>query len=156
MVYRQTRIGLRGRPFQMFKLRSMQSDAEADGTPRWAAENDSRVTRVGRLIRNTRLDELPQLVNVLRGEMSLIGPRPERPHFVATLSRELPGYVLRHAFKPGITGWAQVRYQYTASTAQAARKLDYDLYYVTHRNLLLDLRILLETVWVVLTARGAR
>ncbi len=156
VLYRQTRIGLGGRPFQMLKFRSMRIDAESDGVPRWAAEDDPRVTRVGRVLRQTRIDELPQLWNVLKGEMTLIGPRPERPAFVDTLSREIPGYTLRHAVKPGLTGWAQVRYPYAASTAEAARKLEYDLYYLSHRSVVLDLRILVETVGVVLSGAGAR
>jgi exopolysaccharide biosynthesis polyprenyl glycosylphosphotransferase len=156
VLYRQTRTGLDGSLFQMLKFRSMHCDAESDGMPQWAAEDDPRVTRVGRMIRATRLDELPQIINVLRGEMSLVGPRPERPYFVEALSRDIPHYAHRHTVKPGITGWAQVRYRYAASMVEAARKLDFDLYYVRHRSLILDLRILLETVPVVLTADGAR
>mgnify|MGYP000908916128 CR=1 FL=1 len=156
VLFRQTRVGYRGTPFLLVKFRSMHVDAEADGVPRWAEENDPRVTRVGRIIRLTRVDELPQLWNVLRGEMSLIGPRPERPAFVERLSRELPGYRLRHAVKPGVTGLAQVCAGYAASLDAAARKLDYDLHYVANRSLRLDLRILAATVWVVLTAQGAR
>ena len=156
ILFRQVRTGLRGAPFRMLKFRSMRCDAESDGTPRWADEDDPRITRVGRFIRMTRIDEIPQLINVLQGEMSVVGPRPERPQFVETLSHEIPLYTLRHTVKPGITGWAQVRYHYAASVAQAARKLDYDLYYVRNRSLFLDLRILLETVPVVLTAQGAR
>lgn len=134
----------------------MRRDAESGGNPRWAARDDPRITRVGQIIRKTHLDELPQLANVLKGEMSLVGPRPERPHFVRMLSREIPLYALRHIVKPGITGWAQVRYRYAASMSEAAQKFDFDLYYVRHRSLLLDLRILLETVRVVLTLDGAR
>jgi exopolysaccharide biosynthesis polyprenyl glycosylphosphotransferase len=156
IFYRQTRTGLGGAPFRMLKFRSMRWDAESDGTPRWADLDDPRITRVGRIIRMTRIDEVPQLFNVLKGEMSLVGPRPERPQFVAILSQEIPLYTVRHTVKPGITGWAQVRYHYAASLAQAARKLDYDLYYVKNRSLLFDLRILLETVRVVLAAQGAR
>ncbi len=156
ILFRQTRTGLRGAPFRMLKFRSMRCDAESDGTPRWADESDPRITRVGRVIRTMRVDEVPQLFNVLKGEMSLVGPRPERPQFVETLSQQIPLYTLRHTVKPGITGWAQVRYRYAASVAEAARKLDYDLYYVEHRSLLFDLRILLETARVVLTAQGAR
>lgn len=156
VLYRQTRTGLGGAPFQMLKFRSMRLNAEPDGIPRWAAEDDPRVTRVGRFMRMTRIDELPQLVNVLKGEMSLIGPRPERPMLVQTLSRSIPLYALRHTVKPGITGWAQVRYRYAASTAEAARKLEYDLFYVKNRSFLLDLRILLETVRVVFQGEGAR
>lgn len=156
VLYRQTRTGLGGKPFQMLKFRSMRCDAEADGHPRWAAKDDPRITRVGRFIRRTHLDESPQLFNVLCGDMSPVGPRPERPHFVDQLSREIPGYSVRHTVKPGITGWAQVRFRYGASVEEATRKLDFDLYYVRHRSLWLDLRILVETVRVVLTADGAR
>jgi lipopolysaccharide/colanic/teichoic acid biosynthesis glycosyltransferase len=156
VLYRQTRIGLNGRPFQMLKLRSMRSDAEADGVARWAGEADPRITRVGRLLRRTRIDELPQLWNVLRGDMRVIGPRPERPAFVDSLSRQIRHYHLRHCVKPGITGWAQVRDGYAASVAAAARKLEHDLYYVRNQCLRLDLRILLETVAVVLGGSGGR
>jgi lipopolysaccharide/colanic/teichoic acid biosynthesis glycosyltransferase len=156
VIFRQTRVGLNGEHFQMFKLRTMCSDAEVDGIARWAAERDPRITRIGRILRRTRIDELPQLVNVLRGEMSIVGPRPERPEFVHMLISEIPRYENRLAVKPGITGWAQVRYPYAASTAQAAQKLQYDLFYIGNRSLRLDLRILLETVAVVLLAEGAR
>jgi exopolysaccharide biosynthesis polyprenyl glycosylphosphotransferase len=156
VLYRQTRTGLGGAPFQMLKFRSMRLNAEPDGIPRWAAEDDPRVTRIGRFMRRTKIDELPQLVNVLKGEMSLIGPRPERPMLVQTLSRSIPFYTLRHTVKPGITGWAQVRYRYAASIAEAAQKLEYDLFYVKNRSFLLDLRILLETVRVVFQGQGAR
>lgn len=156
VLYRQTRIGLRGRTFEMFKFRSMRVDAEASGIALWASENDPRVTRVGRFIRRTRIDELPQLVNVLIDDMRLVGPRPERPAFVRALTAELPLYARRNLLKPGITGWAQVRYRYAASVAEAARKLEYDLYYVERRSPALDLRILLETAWIVVTMRGAR
>lgn len=156
IVYRQTRVGQDGAPFRMLKFRSMRVDAEADGTPRWADANDARVTRVGRFIRRMRIDELPQLLNVLRGEMSLIGPRPERPAFVDTLSRELPNYAIRHRVRPGITGLAQVRYRYAASIDDAARKLEYDIEYVANRSAWLDLRILVATVGVVLLGIGAR
>lgn len=155
ILYHQVRIGLHGRPFMILKLRSMRQDAEADGRPRFAARQDDRITRVGRFIRRTRIDELPQLINVMRGEMHLIGPRPERPDFVAELSRELPGYGARHSVKPGITGLAQVQVGYTDDTAGAAAKLRCDLDYVHHRSLLLDLAILGLTVQVVLTGRGA-
>lgn len=134
----------------------MRRDAEPSGIPCWAATHDPRVTRIGRFIRRTHIDETLQFFNVLKGEMSLVGPRPERAFFVEKLSREIPLYTLRHTVKPGITGWAQVRYPYAASTEQAARKLEYDLYYLAHRGFLLDLRILLETVRVVVTAEGAR
>ena len=156
VLYRQTRIGRGGMPFQMLKFRSMRIDAEGDGIPRWATEDDPRVTRVGHILRKTRIDELPQLWNVFKGDMRMIGPRPERPVFVDTLSRQIPSYPLRHAVKPGLTGWAQVRYPYAASTSEAARKLEYDLYYLSHRSAWLDVRILIETVGVVLSGAGAR
>jgi lipopolysaccharide/colanic/teichoic acid biosynthesis glycosyltransferase len=155
VLYRQERVGLGGRHFTLLKFRSMRPDAEQRG-PVWAASGDPRVTRVGGIIRLVRIDELPQLLNILRGEMSFIGPRPERPHFVAQLERELPFYADRLLVKPGLTGWAQVNYPYGASVEDARAKLSYDLYYVKHRSLLLDLLILLGTVRVVLFQRGAR
>jgi exopolysaccharide biosynthesis polyprenyl glycosylphosphotransferase len=154
-LYRQERVGLHGRPFTVLKFRSMCTEAEALG-PVWAALRDPRVTRVGSFIRLTRIDELPQLLNVLRGEMSFIGPRPERPHFVEQLERALPFYRDRALVKPGLTGWAQVNHPYGASVEDARAKLSYDLYYVKHRSLLLDLLILVATVRVVLFQRGAR
>jgi sugar transferase (PEP-CTERM system associated) len=156
IIYRQERIGRRGKKFTLLKFRSMMLDAERDGKPAWAAVNDARVTRVGRFLRRTRIDELPQLINVLRGEMSVVGPRPERPEFVAMLSERIPFYAIRHAVKPGITGWAQVRYSYVASVEDTAKKLEYDLYYVKNHSFLLDTLILLETVRVVLLGEGAR
>lgn len=153
IFYSQTRVGLGGRPFRLFKFRSMRQDAERDGA-RWAQAGDARVTRVGRIMRLTRIDELPQLWNVLKGEMTLVGPRPERPEFTAILEREIPHYAKRHTVKPGLTGWAQVRYHYTSSVADTARKLEYDLYYLKHASPALDLRILLETVRVVLRKAG--
>jgi sugar transferase (PEP-CTERM system associated) len=156
VLYRQERVGAGGRPFVMLKFRSMTQDAERDGEARWAAENDLRVSRVGRFIRQARIDELPQLVNVLKGEMSLIGPRPERPQFVRTLVENVPFYGVRHAVKPGLTGWAQTRLNYGASMDDSVKKLEYDLYYVKNHTLLLDMRILLDTVVVVLSGRGAR
>jgi lipopolysaccharide/colanic/teichoic acid biosynthesis glycosyltransferase len=155
VLYWQERVGLHGRTFTLLKFRSMRTDAEARG-PVWAAQRDPRVTRVGGFLRLTRIDELPQLVCVLRGAMSLIGPRPERPHFVAQLEQVLPFYRDRALAKPGLTGWAQVNYPYGASVEDARAKLSYDLYYVKHRSLLLDLLILLATVRVVLFQRGAR
>jgi lipopolysaccharide/colanic/teichoic acid biosynthesis glycosyltransferase len=134
----------------------MRTDAEGDGTPRWAASNDDRVTRVGRVIRRYRIDELPQLFNVLKGDMSLVGPRPERPYFVDQLAREIPFYAARHSIKPGLTGWAQVRYHYGATLDDAAEKLQFDLYYVKNHTLFLDLVILFETVVVVFTGEGAQ
>ena len=156
VIYRQERVGRRGRKFTLFKFRSMIVGAERDGKPTWAGVNDARVTRIGRLLRKTRIDELPQLFNVLRGEMSLVGPRPERPEFVAMLSEQIPFYSIRHSVKPGITGWAQVRYYYAATVEDTAKKLEYDIYYVKNHSLLLDSLILLETVRVVLLGEGAR
>ena len=155
VIYRQERVGFRGRTFTVYKLRSMAQDAEKDGKAKWAAPNDSRVTRVGRLIRRTRIDELPQLLNVLKGEMSFVGPRPERPEFVAMLTEQIPFYAVRHSVKPGLTGWAQVRYSYGATVEQSVRKLEYDLYYVKNQTFLLDLVIMLETLRVVLLGEGA-
>jgi sugar transferase (PEP-CTERM system associated) len=156
ILYRQERVGLYGRKFNVVKFRSMRTDAEKDGTPRWASITDDRVTRVGRIIRKLRIDELPQLFNVLAGEMSMVGPRPERPFFVDKLTNELPYYAVRHSIKPGITGWAQVRYHYGASVEDAAEKLQYDLYYVKNHTIFLDLVVLFETVGVVLTGKGAQ
>ena len=153
IVYRQERVGLRGKTFQVLKFRSMRQDAEKDGKARWAAVDDQRVTKFGRFIRRTRIDELPQLINVLRGEMSFVGPRPERPVFVEMLTEQIPFYAVRHSVKPGITGWAQVRYSYGANVEQSMKKLEYDLYYVKNHSLFLDLLILLETVRVVLARR---
>jgi sugar transferase (PEP-CTERM system associated) len=156
VFYRQERVGQGGRVFKVTKFRSMRTDAERDGKPRWAASNDDRVTRVGRVIRRYRIDELPQLFNVLKGEMSLVGPRPERPYFVDQLTREIPFYAARHSIKPGLTGWAQVRYHYGATLDDAAEKLQFDLYYVKNHTLFLDLVILFETVVVVITGEGAQ
>lgn len=155
VFYRQERVGLGGRLFKVTKFRSMRRDAERDGKPRWAAANDDRVTRVGRFIRKVRIDELPQLFNVLKGDMSLVGPRPERPFFVDQLTRDIPFYAVRHCVKPGVTGWAQVRYQYGSSVDDAINKLQYDLYYVKNHTLFLDTVVLFETVRVVLTGDGA-
>jgi len=149
VVYTQERVGLHGRKFRIFKLRSMQADAEAHG-PVWACENDPRVTRVGRVIRRLHLDETPQFFNILRGEMSLIGPRPERPEFVEQIEERIPYYSERHLVKPGLTGWAQVSYPYGASFEDAREKLQYDLYYIKNQSPLLDAIILLETARVVL------
>lgn len=156
ILYRQERVGLHGRLFNVVKFRSMQTDAEKDGVPRWASAGDDRVTRVGRIMRKTRIDELPQLFSVLVGDMSLVGPRPERPFFVDQLTKQIPFYSVRHSVKPGVTGWAQVRYEYGASVEDSAAKLQYDLYYVKNHSLMLDLVILFETVGVVLLAKGAR
>lgn len=155
ILFHQVRVGLNGKEFRVHKFRSMRTDAEADGVARWATKNDSRITRVGAIIRKTRLDELPQVFNVLRGEMSLVGPRPERPEFVAQLETEIPFYAERHRVKPGLTGWAQLSYPYGATTDDARNKLEYDLYYVKNASAFLDLIILLETVEVVLWGKGA-
>jgi len=154
LLYRQERVGLGGRPFMCLKFRSMRTDAERDGVARWATKSDPRVTRVGRFLRKTRIDELPQLFSVLKGEMSIVGPRPERPSFVRELKEQVSFYDLRHTLKPGITGWAQVRFCYGASVEDARRKHQFDLYYVKNNSLLLDIVILLETVSVVLFGEG--
>lgn len=156
VLYRQERVGQGGRIFTLFKLRSMKNDAESDGTARWASANDDRTTLVGRFIRKWRIDELPQIFNVFRGEMSFVGPRPERPFFVDQLEKQIPFYALRHSAKPGITGWAQVRYPYGASVDDAIEKLQYDLYYVKNHCLFLDIMVLISTVEVVLWGKGAR
>jgi sugar transferase (PEP-CTERM system associated) len=156
VLYRQERVGQGGRIFTIYKLRSMKNGAEGDGDPRWAAANDDRATRVGRIIRKLRIDELPQIINVFKGEMSFVGPRPERPFFVDKLKQQIPYYDLRHSIKPGITGWAQVRYHYGASLDDAVEKLQYDLYYVKNHTLFLDLMVLIATMRVVLWDRGAR
>ncbi len=154
-LYSQRRVGLGGREFRVLKFRSMRQDAEANGAV-WAQRSDPRVTRVGAVIRKLRIDELPQILNVLRGHMSFIGPRPERPEFVAELSEKIPYYVQRHSVKPGITGWAQLCYPYGSSEQDALEKLQYDLYYIKNNNLLFDLAILVQTAEVVLLGKGAR
>lgn len=154
IFYRQERVGKNGHTFMVLKFRSMGSDAEKGGKPQWASANDNRTTRVGRIIRKLRIDELPQIVNVIKGEMSFVGPRPERPYFVKQLCVEVPYYYERHAIKPGITGLAQVRYQYGASVEDAIEKLQYDLYYVKNNSLFLDVLILIETLQVVLFGKG--
>lgn len=156
VFYRQKRVGYLGSQFELLKFRSMIVNAEADGQAVWAAENDDRITRVGRLIRRFRFDELPQVFNVLRGHMSIVGPRPERPEFVEELSESIPFYVERHTVKPGITGWAQLRYVYGASEEAALEKLRYDLYYVKNHSLFLDLVIILQTAEIILWSKGAR
>ncbi|HSI58145.1 MAG TPA: TIGR03013 family XrtA/PEP-CTERM system glycosyltransferase [Ideonella sp.] len=156
VIYRQQRVGLGGRGFMCLKFRSMRADAEKDGVARWATTNDSRITAVGNFMRRTRIDELPQLLNVLRGEMSLVGPRPERPSFVEQLREEIPYYDIRHSIKPGLTGWAQVRYRYGASVEDARKKHQFDLYYVKNNSLFLDLLVLIDTVSVVLFREGSR
>jgi sugar transferase (PEP-CTERM system associated) len=155
VIYSQERVGLGGRGFMCLKFRSMGTDAEKDGVAVWASKNDARVTRVGAFIRKTRIDELPQLFSVLKGEMSMVGPRPERPSFVKQLKEQIPYYDLRHSVKPGVTGWAQVRYSYGASVEDARRKHQFDLYYVKNNSLFLDLLVLIETVTVVLFREGA-
>ncbi|NLG17543.1 MAG: sugar transferase [Fibrobacter sp.] len=154
-VYKQIRVGRNGRNFTMYKFRSMYSDAEKYSGPQWASEDDPRITPVGRFIRKTRLDEIPQFINVLKGEMSLVGPRPERPFFVEQLKKEIPWYVRRIKMKPGITGWAQVKHKYDASIEDVKQKVIYDLYYFENMSLNLDLKILLRTFLVVLTGKGA-
>ena len=155
IFFRQERVCAPGQSFDILKFRSMVQDAEKDG-PRWASIGDDRITRVGRFIRATRIDELPQLINVLRGEMSFVGPRPERPYFVEKLNQQVPYYDIRHYVKPGITGWAQVRMDYGASVEEAMEKLEYDLFYVKNHSLFLDFMVLIETIQVVLRKKGAR
>jgi len=156
IFYGQVRVGQYGRPFRLLKFRSMREDAERDGKPQWAQKNDSRVTPVGSFIRLTRIDELPQILNVLRGEMSFVGPRPERPEFVAELNETIPYYRERHSIKPGITGWAQLCYPYGSSQTDAVEKLQYDLFYVKNHSLLFYLAIILQTVEVIVWGKGAR
>ncbi len=155
VFYRQMRVGLRGQPYMIWKFRSMLKDAEKNG-PRWAEAGDPRISRVGRWLRKLRIDELPQLINVLKGEMSLVGPRPERPVFVQELRTAIPYYDIRHTVRPGITGWAQTQFRYGASAEDAHVKLQYDLYYVKNMSLALDFRILIDTARVVLFGEGAR
>lgn len=154
ILYRQIRVGRNGKHFEILKFRSMRTDAETDGRAQWAQKNDSRITRIGGFLRKTRLDELPQLVNVLRGTMSFVGPRPERPEFVESLAREIPYYEMRHLVNPGITGWAQVCYPYGASIHDARRKLEYDLYYIKNVSLFLDVTIIIQTAQVVVWGKG--
>jgi len=156
ILYRQVRVGYRGVDFNVLKFRSMREDAEADGRAVWAEENDPRITRVGQILRKLRLDELPQVFNVIRGEMSIVGPRPERPEFVGELSESIPYYAERHAVLPGVTGWAQIHYKYGATEQDAAEKLQYDLYYVKNHSVFLDLMIILQTVEVILWGKGSR
>jgi exopolysaccharide biosynthesis polyprenyl glycosylphosphotransferase len=155
VFYRQERVGQDGKTFTMLKFRSMRNDAEENG-PKWAAINDDRITRVGRFIRKYRLDEIPQMINVLKGDMSFIGPRPERPIFVDKFAKEIPYYPQRHVVKPGISGWAQIRYPYGASKEDALEKLKYDLYYIRHFSIFFDISIILETGKVVLLGKGSR
>ena len=156
ILYRQTRVGWHGSHFVLLKFRSMVVDAESASGPCWAQSHNPRVTRIGHFLRMTRLDELPQLFNVLRGDMSVVGPRPERPHFVEQLAAVIPGFRERTAVRPGITGWAQTHYPYGASVHDARMKLHYDLYYIEHKSLLLDIRILFATIPVMIFGTGAR
>jgi sugar transferase (PEP-CTERM system associated) len=156
VFFRQERTGQDGKPFHLIKFRTMRADAEKHSGPVWAQKNDSRVTSIGRILRLSRLDEIPQFLNILRGDMSFVGPRPERPHFVAQLQQEIPFYPLRHTVKPGLTGWAQVRHPYGASIDDAQEKLRFDLYYIKNMSLLFDLNIMLRTVSVILRGKGAR
>lgn len=156
VLYRQRRVGQHGESFMLLKFRSMKVDAETDGIPKWAERNDPRITKVGHILRMTRIDELPQIFNVLRGDMSFVGPRPERPYFVESLSRELPYYSERHEVKPGITGWAQLNYPYGASVEDAKKKLQYDLYYIKNCSIFIDFLILIQTVRVILFPEGSR
>jgi lipopolysaccharide/colanic/teichoic acid biosynthesis glycosyltransferase len=156
VFYRQRRVGRDGIVYYCYKFRTMRADAEADTGPTWAGDDDPRITSVGRFLRQSRMDEIPQLWNVLRGDMSLVGPRPERPEFVDTLSKEIPYYHLRHAVRPGITGWAQIRYKYGSSIEDAKEKLRYDLFYIKNMSAGLDLLIFLQTIKIILLGRGAK
>lgn len=155
VLYRQERVGKNGRPFTLMKFRSMRVDAEQEG-PVWATKDDDRTTRLGRIIRKIRVDEIPQFWNILRGDMNFVGPRPERPHFVAQLAQEIPYYEQRHLIPPGLTGWAQIKYPYGASIEDARQKLQYELYYIKNQSLILDAIILFETIKIILFGRGAR
>lgn len=156
IFYKQERVGKNGRIFEVIKFRSMRTDAEADGKPVWATADDDRTTKVGRIIRKIRVDEIPQFWNIIKGEMSFVGPRPERPHFVAQLAEEIPFYDHRHLVAPGLTGWAQIKYPYGASVEDARQKLEYELYYIKNQSLALDLVIIFETVKTVLFSKGGR
>lgn len=156
VFYRQERLGLRGRSFLLTKFRSMYRDAERDGIPRWASSGDTRVTLIGKLIRSTRIDEIPQIFNVLKGEMSLVGPRPERPYFVQQLAQQISYYSARHYVKPGITGWAQLNYSYAASVEDAKKKLEYDLFYIKYFSIIRDILIIIQTIRVIIWRTGVR
>ena len=156
VLYRQSRVGRNGVVFRCYKFRTMRSDAEADSGPTWAKDDDPRITPVGKFLRKTRMDEIPQLLNVLKGDMSLVGPRPERPEFVAALNQKIPYYHLRHSIRPGITGWAQTLYKYGSSVEDAKEKLRYDLYYIKNSSAGLDLLIFFNTIKIVLVGRGAK
>jgi sugar transferase (PEP-CTERM system associated) len=155
VLFRQERVGLHGRTFSILKFRSMKNDAEEGGAV-WATHDDARVTRVGKILRRYRLDEIPQMVNILRGDMSVVGPRPERPEFVGMLGEQIPFYHERHTVRPGLTGWAQIKYQYGSSVEDAKTKLEYELFYIKHLSLFLDLLIVFQTVQVVFAGKGAR
>jgi sugar transferase (PEP-CTERM system associated) len=155
-LYKQTRVGKNGQPFEIMKFRSMRVDAEAISGPMWAQDKDPRITRMGRILRKLRMDELPQLINVFRGEMSFVGPRPERPHFVEQLGKQIPFYDLRHSVRPGITGWAQVSLKYSATVEDSQDKLEYDLFYIKNFSLPFDFLILFQTIKIVMFGRGAR
>jgi exopolysaccharide biosynthesis polyprenyl glycosylphosphotransferase len=154
IFYKQERVGKAGHTFNVIKFRSMKTDAEADGKPIWATTNDERTTRVGKIIRKLRIDEIPQFWNILKGEMSFVGPRPERPHFVQQLAKEIPYFEHRHLVSPGLTGWAQIKYPYGASVDDAIQKLQYDLYYIKNQSLTLDMVIVFDTVKTVLFGKG--
>lgn len=156
IFYRQERLGKNGKIFNVIKFRSMNADAEADGLPVWATDDDGRATRIGHIIRKIRVDEIPQFWNILKGEMNFVGPRPERPHFVSQLAREIPFYEHRHLVAPGLTGWAQIKYPYGASIEDARQKLQYELYYIKNQSLTLDLIIVFETFKTVIFGRGGR
>jgi lipopolysaccharide/colanic/teichoic acid biosynthesis glycosyltransferase len=156
VLYKQTRVKQDNQPFEIYKFRSMVSDAEKDGVARWASKNDTRITRVGSVLRTLRLDELPQLFNVLKGDMSFVGPRPERPEFVEQLAGKIQYYEERHRVKPGLTGWAQIRYPYGNTDEDGLEKLQYDLYYVKNYSIFIDLLILLQTAEVVMLGKGAQ
>jgi lipopolysaccharide/colanic/teichoic acid biosynthesis glycosyltransferase len=156
VLYRQLRVGLDGRPFTLYKFRSMRADAEAETGAVWASKDDPRVTPLGRIIRKLRIDEIPQLFNVLKGEMSVVGPRPERPEMVQSLSEKIPYYRHRHCVRPGITGWAQVNYKYGDTLEDVIRKLEYDLYYIKNMSLSLDNYIIFLTIKATLLSRGSQ
>lgn len=156
VFYSQERVGQNGKTFRIFKFRSMRNDAEKEGAAQWAAKNDPRITRVGKYLRLSRIDELPQMFNVLMGHIDLVGPRPERPEFVAELQKMIPYYSLRHTVKPGLTGWAQVMFTYCGTIEESREKLQYDLFYIKNLSIKLDLLILFRTLKIVILGRGAR
>ena len=156
IFYSQERVGQFGNVFRLLKFRSMRQDAEGDGTPRWATSKDPRITCVGKYIRSSRIDELPQLINILRGDLDLVGPRPERPAFVQELEKVIPYYSIRHTVKPGLTGWAQVMFPYAGTIEESKEKLEYDLYFIKNMSTKLDLLIILMTFKVLILGRGAK